>query len=1310
MNDSQPSKFLKPKSFCYSFLLCLHFFFASFVYGQSLSGNYTIGGSSPNYSSISSAVSDLSSKGVSGPVIFNIHTGTYSEKISISAVSGASSINTITFQSESGTNTDVTLSYANASSSDYVIQLNGADYIQFKNMTIQSTGSSYGRVIIFTNNADYNTFYGNKIIGITASSSYKQLVYSSSSYNNKSNQFNYNTFENGSNAFEYWGKSSSYASEIVISNNTFSGQSSSAISMVYASAPVISQNNMDGNNNSNNFGAIELHSSYGAPQIDRNKITGLWRYGIYLQANTGYSSGYGLVSNNFIQIGGSGVYYCYGIYIDGQTYTNIYHNNINITSGTTVDYHFAALYIDANYTASYLNFYNNIFANTAGGYAIYIEPTLSNVACNYNNLYTSGYSLAYWVSSAKNTLTDWQSATTYDANSYSVNPSYSSSTDLHVASSTLNDAGTPLTEVTTDIDGASRSTTTPDIGADEFQSLTNDAALLSFTSPTIPFASGSQSVQVTLFNNGINTISSVTIAWIVNGVSQTNYSWTGSLSSGASTTATLGNYTFNAGTAYTIEATVSSPNASTDTKNSNNSITSSSMYAAYSGTYTIGSSGADFSSLGSAITGLQNGGMVGAVTLSLQNGSYSEQVSIPQISGASSSNTLTIQSQSGNNTDVTISASGSSSINYIIQLNGADYVTIKNIKLQNTGTSYSRVIEFTNNANYNTIDNCLIYGGTTGTSSNLALLYSGSSYLNENNTITNNAIQTGSYGIYYAGTSSIYASGISISNNTISNVKYRGVYIVYANAAIISQNNISGYSYTSFYGIYVPNCSNGVRIEKNKITGGYGYGMYLSNLNGTSSDYALVANNFIQVGGTSSACRGIYLSSSAYIKLYYNNINITGSSSSATSLYLYSTGLSNLIFYNNIFVNSGGGYVLYASSSSLSTSSLVSDYNNLYKTGSNLAYWGGSAKTDLSAWKSATGFDTHSISSDPSFTSSTDLHTSATEINNIGTPVSEVSTDIDGEARNSTTPDIGADELALESNDAGLLSFTSPVIPFAAGLQTITVTLLNNSSSTLSSASISWSVNGVSQTTYNWTGSISAGSSASVNIGTYNFILGAAYSVSATVSSPNGGSDSNSSNDAISTDNLYAAYGGTYTIGSSGATFSSLTDAITKIQYGGLLSSVTLNMQSGTYNEQVSISEIPGASSTNTLTFQPASGINTDVIISYGGHTNAANYVILLNAADYLIFKNLTIQSTGSSYGRVIAIEAGANNNSFDGNNLIGLENINSVVYCYSGVLNQYNEFTNNTIQYGDYGIYYFGQSSSSKAAGITISNNTILE
>jgi hypothetical protein len=95
------------------------------------------------------------------------------------------------------------------------------------------------------------------------------------------------------------------------------------------------------------------------------------------------------------------------------------------------------------------------------------------------------------------------------------------------------------------------------------------------------------------------------------------------------------------------------------------------------------------------------------------------------------------------------------------------------------------------------------------------------------------------------------------------------------------------------------------------------------------------------------------------------------------------------------------------------------NYNNLYTTGANLAYVGGTNCTSISALYNVvnTGSDVNSTSSSGAFTSSTNLAPSlsnptAWTINNMGYPLGAVTDDINGNNRSITVatgaPDIGA--------------------------------------------------------------------------------------------------------------------------------------------------------------------------------------------------------------------------------------------------------------------------------------------------------------
>ena len=119
----------------YPLLTLFILLYSANLWSQPLSGTYSIGlSSSHNYASFTAAVSDLVSKGVSGPVIFNVHekSGAYNETFSIPQITGASSSNTITFQANG--NDNVVINGNPNASNNYVVRLEGAEFIHFKNL------------------------------------------------------------------------------------------------------------------------------------------------------------------------------------------------------------------------------------------------------------------------------------------------------------------------------------------------------------------------------------------------------------------------------------------------------------------------------------------------------------------------------------------------------------------------------------------------------------------------------------------------------------------------------------------------------------------------------------------------------------------------------------------------------------------------------------------------------------------------------------------------------------------------------------------------------------------------------------------------------------------------------------------------------------------------------------------------------------------------------------------------------------------------------------------------------------------------
>jgi PKD repeat protein len=251
--------------------------------------------------------------------------------------------------------------------------------------------------------------------------------------------------------------------------------------------------------------------------------------------------------------------------------------------------------------------------------------------------------------------------------------------------------------------------------------------------------------------------------------------------------------------------------------------------AQLSGSYTINSAsatgGTNYATWSAFASAIGTSGVSGAVNVTVMTDeTTSATVTFNAISGASSTNTIAID---GNGKKLSSSATYEA-----IGFNGADYVTIKNLIVQKTGTGTIQTgIRFYNNSDYNEINGCTIdytamTGGTTAggayiafASSQTSLTSTSSTNNGSYNKIINNLMQTTAansagpcYGIMDQQSTSTYysaANNNSFEGNTIKNFYFYGVYNRYTNGEQFINNDFSRANATSssststtMYGIY----------------------------------------------------------------------------------------------------------------------------------------------------------------------------------------------------------------------------------------------------------------------------------------------------------------------------------------------------------------------------------------------------------------------------------------------------------------------------------------------------------------------------
>lgn len=367
--------------------------------------------------------------------------------------------------------------------------------------------------------------------------------------------------------------------------------------------------------------------------------------------------------------------------------------------------------------------------------------------------------------------------------------------------------------------------------------------------------------------------------------------------------------------------------------------------------------------------------------------------------------------------------------------------------------------------NVNLNDN-LISGNTkTGTAGAFYMIYGSASCVTMNaynNQITNNSASTTSSGVY-GYYNFAFALNENIYNNTVSNlVGGTGEIVplhvrsgsgptnkeIYGNTI----HTISGNTTTTFaaiwqdYGTISNVYKNTIYNITNNSTTGNGIGgvigIYIgSNVNSLTNIYNnyisdLKAPNISNVTGLV----GIFNNSPANstTNLYYNTIYLNASSVGAnfgTLAVNCASAPMNIDLRNNILVNvstpAGTGLTraLGRSNTSLTNYTLTSGYNCLYAgtpSASNLLFWDGTNSCQtLKSFKDLVGpREQSSFTTLPPFVNVAiapyDLHLQtaiATQCESGAAAIAGYTVDFDGNTRNTSTPDVGADEISGITTD-----------------------------------------------------------------------------------------------------------------------------------------------------------------------------------------------------------------------------------------------------------------------------------------------------
>ncbi len=483
--------------------------------------------------------------GVNGDVTLKLQNDTYIENWDFTDLADIMGNYTLTITSLSGNRDSVILK----PTSGVGITLNNTNNFIVKDITIDNTSNNdYG--MQFTGTADNVEirnihFIGDKT-GTTAATSPAPIYKGSSIGLVDDVRFIGNTIEGGYYGIYFYGGTgtSAYGTNVIFDSNMVFDHYYYATYFYYTDFTSVSYNSIYSRtlNAATTWYGLRLYNCDFVANANRihGKISIACFYGVYFY-NSGNALNPSLFTNNEVIGITSSTYY--GIYSGSTSFVDIINNSIHMSGSGASRNIYIANSTGANYTIK-----NNLLVNTSSGYPIYFSGSTTPFTSDYNCLY--GSSNVGYITSARTSLSAWQSATGQDANSISVNPSFVDvTTDLKLTNYTGFDCNM-VPNVNHDLVGTIRTLRTF-MGCYTAPLVSSNGAITEILHLDMPAHMGDTSLlEVGFLNAGLDTIQAATINWSINNVLQPTVNWTGSLAFQKFDTLSLGSIIYQNGFNY----------------------------------------------------------------------------------------------------------------------------------------------------------------------------------------------------------------------------------------------------------------------------------------------------------------------------------------------------------------------------------------------------------------------------------------------------------------------------------------------------------------------------------------------------------------------------------------------------------------------------------------------------------------------------------------------------------------------------------------------------------------------------------------
>lgn len=513
------------------------------------------------------------------------------------------------------------------------------------------------------------------------------------------------------------------------------------------------------------------------------------------------------------------------------------------------------------------------------------------------------------------------------------------------------------------------------------------------------------------------------------------------------------------------------------------------------GVKNIGGSNPHFNDIEEFLFSLSRCGIDDSLIVRLSPGNYPPFV-MPSVTGLSENHYIVFESM--DSIHATLYSDESTANGSIVNIESVANMKFRNLNFVRRGGLLDNMVKMSSTSVNCTFEGCSFIDSVDNPAGAMRIAAMIDNYTAQNLYVDKCTFIGGRMGVSINGESSLnHSKNAYVKNCLFRDQNENAVRVENMTDVYVEENEMYNVSTNASSVLLVNSIDGNISIQRNKMYTTHGAGaLTVSSAKGTADNHIIIANNMMvgdDDGNSAQMNSLVSIINATYTDFVYNSTKLTAYMRLNVPAISFGSNVNYCRFINNVVASMDStNYALGYTPGTVTTNTL--GHNVYYSGGTVLNRYNGASYNTIEDWKKyAVSEDTTSLSVAPNFLNASlvDLRTFNRQMKDKGVPLDEVLIDMFGNERGTETTCPGAFEFSALPFDFELTALLNPVDNCYMPEQAEMVFILQNNgvsslpADTTVKVSISWTINGKSEESYEVSTMIPAEDTVAIYTGHY---------------------------------------------------------------------------------------------------------------------------------------------------------------------------------------------------------------------------------